>query len=139
MPQGPSLSATRAGVYRYRVEPYVVAADVYAEPPHVGRGGWTWYTGSAGWMYRAGIEWLLGFRLRGAALHVNPCIPRAWSGFTLTFRYHAAIYLIQVENPHGVTRGVGRIELDGRPITPGPEGIGLVSDGHTHRIRVVLG
>jgi cyclic beta-1,2-glucan synthetase len=132
-------TATRAGVYRYRVEPYVVAADVYAEPPHVGRGGWTWYTGSAGWMYRAGIEWLLGFRLRGAALHVNPCIPRAWSGFTLTFRYHAAIYLIQVENPHGVTRGVGRIELDGRPITPGPEGIGLVSDGHTHRIRVVLG
>jgi cyclic beta-1,2-glucan synthetase len=132
-------TATRAGVYRYRVEPYVVAADVYAEPPHAGRGGWTWYTGSAGWMYRAGIEWLLGFRLRGAALFIDPCIPRAWSGFTLTFRYHSASYVIQVENPHGVTRGVTRLELDGLPITPGPEGVGLVSDGRTHRVRVVLG
>jgi cyclic beta-1,2-glucan synthetase len=132
-------TATRAGVYRYRVEPYVVAADVYAEPPHAGRGGWTWYTGSAGWMYRAGIEWLLGFRLRGPALFIDPCIPRAWSGFTLTFRYHSANYVIQVENPHGVTRGVARVELDGLPITPGPEGLGLVSDGRTHRVRVVLG
>ena len=76
-------TSTRAGLYRYRVEPYVVAADVYAEAPHVGRGGWTWYTGSAGWMYRAGIEWLLGFRLRGAALFIDPCIPRAWTGFSL--------------------------------------------------------
>ena len=61
-------ASTRAGVHRYKVEPYVVAADVYAEPPHVGRGGWTWYTGSAGWMYRAGVEWILGFRLRGTTL-----------------------------------------------------------------------
>jgi cyclic beta-1,2-glucan synthetase len=132
-------TATRAGVYRYRVEPYVVAADVYAEPPHAGRGGWTWYTGSAGWMYRAGIEWLLGFRLRGAALFIDPCIPRAWRGFTLTFRYHSANYVIQVENPRGVTRGVTTLELDSIPVTPGPEGLGLVSDGRTHRIRVVLG
>ncbi|HZV94825.1 MAG TPA: glucoamylase family protein [Candidatus Nitrosocosmicus sp.] len=132
-------TATRAGVYRYRVEPYVVAADVYAEPPHAGRGGWTWYTGSAGWMYRAGIEWLLGFRLRGAALFIDPCIPRAWRGFTLTFRYHSANYVIQVENPRGATRGVTSLELDGIPVTPGPEGLSLVSDGRTHRIRVVLG
>ena len=82
-------ASTRAGVHRYKVEPYVVAADVYAEPPHVGRGGWTWYTGSAGWMYRAGLEWILGFRLRGAALHIDPCIPRAWRGFEIAFRYHA--------------------------------------------------
>ncbi|MGH7487870.1 MAG: GH36-type glycosyl hydrolase domain-containing protein, partial [bacterium] len=67
-------ASTRAGVYRYKVEPYVVAADIYAESPHVGRGGWTWYTGSAGWMYRAGIEWILGFRLRGSVLHLDPCI-----------------------------------------------------------------
>jgi cyclic beta-1,2-glucan synthetase len=69
-------ASTRAGVHRYKVEPYVAAADVYAEYPHVGRGGWTWYTGSAGWMYRAGLESLLGFRLRGAVLHLDPCIPR---------------------------------------------------------------
>ena len=65
-------ASTRAGVHRYKVEPYVAVADVYAEHPHVGRGGWTWYTGSAGWMYRAGLEWLLGFRLRGAVLHLDP-------------------------------------------------------------------
>ena len=80
-------ASTRAGVYRYKVEPYVVAADIYAEPPHVGRGGWTWYTGSAGWMYRAGIEWILGLRLRGTRLYLDPCIPRAWRAL----RSHSAI------------------------------------------------
>ena len=74
-------ASTRAGVHRYKVEPYVMAADVYAEPPHVGRGGWTWYTGSAGWMYQAGVEWILGFRLRGTTLVLDPCIPRAWPGY----------------------------------------------------------
>src|SRR5437667_1871548 len=92
-------SSTRASVNRYRVEPYVVAADVYAEPPHVGRGGWTWYTGSAAWMYRAGLESILGFHVRGTRLVLDPCIPRAWPGFTIEFRYHAARYTIVVENP----------------------------------------
>jgi len=118
-------TSTRAGLYRYRVEPYVVAADVYAEAPHIGRGGWTWYTGSAGWMYRAGIEWLLGFRLRGAALFIDPCIPRAWGGFSVRFRYHASRYEITVENPRGVTRGIERVEVD--------------DDGATHRVRVWMG
>ena len=68
---------TRAGIHRYKVEPYVACADVYSMPPHVGRGGWTWYTGSAGWMYRAGLEWILGFRLRGKTLLIDPCIPSA--------------------------------------------------------------
>ena len=94
-------ASTRAGVHRYKVEPYVAAADVYAEPPHVGRGGWTWYTGSAGWMYRAGIEWLLGFRLRGAVLHLDPCIPRAWRRFEIAFRYHGSRYEITVETLAG--------------------------------------
>ena len=107
-------ASTRAGVHRYKVEPYVAAADVYAEPPHVGRGGWTWYTGSAGWMYRAGIEWLLGFRLRGAVLHLDPCIPRAWRRFEIAFRYHGSRYEITVENPRGVSRGIAQIEVDGR-------------------------
>jgi cyclic beta-1,2-glucan synthetase len=110
-------ASTRAGVHRYKVEPYVAAADVYAEYPHVGRGGWTWYTGSAGWMYRAGLEWLLGFRLRGATLHLDPCIPRAWRRFEITFRYHASRYEIRVENPNGVTRGISHVEVDGSPLT----------------------
>ncbi len=98
-------ASTRAGVQRYKVEPYVMAADVYTEPPHVGRGGWTWYTGSAGWMYQAGVEWILGFRLRGTTLLLDPCIPRAWPGYEIAFRYHSARYEIVVENPQGVSRG----------------------------------
>ena len=132
-------ASTRAGVYRYRVEPYVVAANVYAEAPHTGRGGWTWYTGSAGWMYRAGIEWLLGFRLRGASLVIDPCIPRAWRQFSVTFRYHSARYEIEVDNPSGVTRGVARVEVDGAPVPLGPGGLALADDGATHRVRVWLG
>jgi len=129
---------TRAGVHRYKVEPYVAAADVYAEPPHVGRGGWTWYTGSAGWMHRAGIEWILGFRVRGGTLHLDPCIPRAWRGFEITFRHHSARYEIMVENPRSVTRGVSRVELDGAPLAGGAA-IALADDGATHRVHVVLG
>jgi cyclic beta-1,2-glucan synthetase len=132
-------ASTRAGVHRYKVEPYVMAADVYAEDPHVGRGGWTWYTGSAAWMYRAGIEWLLGFRLRGAVLHLDPCIPRAWRGFEITFRYHASRYTISVENPRGVTRGIAAMEVDGIPLPRGSASLPLTDDGGSRRVRVLLG
>ncbi len=90
---------TRADVHRYKVEPYVVAADIYATAPHVGRGGWTWYTGSAGWMQRAGVESILGLRRQGAFLHLDPCIPRAWPRFEITVRHRSARYEIVVENP----------------------------------------
>jgi cyclic beta-1,2-glucan synthetase len=129
---------TEAGVQRYKVEPYVVAADVYSEPPHVGRGGWTWYTGSAGWMYRAGLESILGFRLRGARLVIDPCIPRAWPGFQIVFRYRSARYDIAVENPRGVSRGVSSVNVDGVSLAS-DGGVTLVDDAKTHRIRVVLG
>jgi cyclic beta-1,2-glucan synthetase len=132
-------AGTRAGVYRYKVEPYVASADVYAEPPHVGRGGWTWYTGSAGWMYRAAVEWILGFRFRGAALHVDPCIPRSWPGYSVTFRYHSARYELVVSNPHGATHGVSKITLDGGELEAGVRAIPLADDGATHTIEVVLG
>jgi len=132
-------ASTRAGVHRYKVEPYVVAADVYAEPPHVGRGGWTWYTGSAGWMYQAGIEWILGFRLRGTVLEIDPCIPRAWPGFEIDFRYHSATYEIVVENPHGVSRGVVSASLDGQALEAGTASIPLSDDGVGHTVVVVLG
>jgi cyclic beta-1,2-glucan synthetase len=132
-------ASTRAGVQRYKVEPYVMAGDVYAEPQHVGRGGWTWYTGSAGWMYRAGVESILGFRLRGARLVLDPCIPRAWRGYEITFRYHSARYEIFVENPQGVSRGVVSAELDGRLVEESGAAIPLADDGATHRVRVVLG
>ena len=104
---------TPDAVQRYKVEPYVMCGDVYSVPPHAGRGGWSWYTGSAGWMYRAGIESILGFRLQGTSLLLDPCIPKAWPGFQMTFRYHSSRYDIAVENPSGVSRGIARAELDG--------------------------
>ena len=129
---------SRAGVQRYKVEPYVLAGDIYAEPPHIGRGGWTWYTGSAGWLYRAGVEWILGFRLRGSILAIDPCIPRNWPAYSMEFHYHSATYKIKVENPSGVARGVAITELDGR-LLAGPANIPLADDGAVHNIRIVLG
>jgi len=133
-----SHTSSRAGVQKYKVEPYVVAGDIYAEPPHVGRGGWTWYTGSAGWLYSAGLEWILGFRLRGMTLSIDPCIPRNWPAYSVEFKYHSAVYKIKVENPSGVSRGVALTELDGK-LQARPMNIPLVDDGAIHRIRIVLG
>ena len=132
-------SATPEAAERYRVEPYVVCADVYSVAPYVGRGGWTWYTGSAGWMYRAGLESILGFQLQGTGLRIDPCIPKAWSGFTISFRYHAARYEITVENPHNVCRGVSLIELDGVALEDEAALIPLVQASGIHQVRVVLG
>jgi cyclic beta-1,2-glucan synthetase len=131
-------SDSRAKMQRYKVEPYVVAGDIYAEPPHVGRGGWTWYTGSAGWLYRAGIEWILGLRMRGMMISLDPCIPRNWPGYSMEFRYHSATYKIKVENPSGVARGVAITELDGK-LMAGSASIPLADDGAVHQIRIVLG
>ena len=132
-------SSTRASIQRYKVEPYVVAADVYSEPPHFGRGGWTWYTGSAGWMYRAGIESILGLRLQGAFLLLAPCIPEHWPRFEIVFRYASTRYEIAVENPHGACRGIAHAEFDGQPLSEGPIRVPLRDDGATHRIRAVMG
>ncbi|TFG85764.1 MAG: glycosyltransferase 36 associated protein, partial [Chromatiales bacterium] len=132
-------TATRAAVHRYKVEPYVIAADIYSVAPHAGRGGWTWYTGSAGWLYRAGLEAILGFHVQGSQLRLAPCIPASWPRFDIAFRYHATRYEITVENPEGVSHGVAGAELDGRPLPEGETLIALVNDGETHRVRVVLG
>jgi cyclic beta-1,2-glucan synthetase len=132
-------ASTRADTYRYKVEPYVACADVYAEPSHVGRGGWTWYTGSAGWMYRAGLEGILGFHLRGTTLIIDPSVPKAWPGFEIAFRYHSARYEIVVENPNGVSRGVSSVVLDGAPLEATPARIDLADDAATHHVRVILG
>ncbi|MFI5317720.1 MAG: GH36-type glycosyl hydrolase domain-containing protein, partial [Myxococcota bacterium] len=132
-------AATRADVRRYKVEPYAVAADVYSVAPHVGRGGWTWYTGAAGWMYRAGLEWILGFRVRGASLELDPCVPESWPGFELSFRFRSSLYEISVSNPRRVSRGVSHVELDGRTLSGASARVPLEDDGATHQVRVVLG
>ena len=108
-------------------------------PPHVGRGGWTWYTGSAGWMQRAGIESILGLRLQGDVLHLDPCIPKTWPRFEMTLRYRSARYEILVENPDGVCRGIVHAELNGVALTGDQTQVPLTDDGATHRVRFVLG
>jgi cyclic beta-1,2-glucan synthetase len=107
--------------------------------PHAGRGGWTWYTGSASWMYRAGLEWILGFRVRAGKLLVTPNIPADWPSFEIFFRHGSARYEILIENPHRVGHGVARIELDGIKLASGAGPIELADDGGTHEIRVTLG
>ena len=133
-------TSTRADVHRYKVEPYVVVADVYSVAPHVGRGGWTWYTGSAGWMYRAGLEGILGFRVQGASLLLTPCIPEKWPRLEITFKYASARYEILIENPRNVSRGIAHAELDGQTLPSGSDvRLPLVDDGNTHSVRLVLG
>ncbi len=130
---------TRTDVQRYKVEPYVVAADVYSQPPHVGRGGWTWYTGSAGWMYRAGIESILGLRVQGTRLNLAPCLPAQWPRAEVVYQYGSTRYDILIDNPLRVGHGIARIELDGAVIPAGLECIQLVDDEGVHQVRVLLG
>ena len=131
-------TASATGVARYRTEPYAVAADVYSVEPHTGRGGWTWYTGSAGWMYRVAVESLLGLRLEaGAWLRIDPCIPARWDRVEVVIRRpNATTFVILIENPDHVMRGVGRLELDGRQLLD--RRVPLAEDGQRHEIRVVL-
>jgi cellobiose phosphorylase len=121
----------------YKVEPYVVCADVYGALPHTGRGGWTWYTGSASWLYRVAIETILGFKLRGSNLRIDPCVPTSWPGFEMSYRHHSATYKIVVDNSAGTGRGVQSIELDGERVPN--DTVPLTDDGQTHNVRVQLG
>ena len=129
---------SRASIHRYKVEPYVVAADIYSSPAHLGRGGWTWYTGAAAWLYRAGLESILGFRKFGQTLRIDPCIPREWNGFEIIYRHGRTPYRIAVESPDLICRGVSRLSLDGSALDS-DAGIPLVDDGKEHEILVVLG
>lgn len=128
---------TPSQVQRYLAEPYAVAGDVYDHPAHRGRGGWTWYTGAAGWMYRVGLEGILGLRRHGACFALNPCIPSSWPRFTLEWRFGEARYTIVVENPERRCQGVASAELDGTPVDPAA--IPLFDDGRAHAVRITLG
>lgn len=136
-------SLTPSELHRYKVEPYVVAADIYSRPPNVGRGGWTWYTGAAGWMQRAGLEHLLGVRIRDGFLEIDPCIPDQWPGFDVTLQHLGCRYDISVTNPHGVCRGIAAAHLDGVPCPQNPAGaplrIPLQRGAVSCAIRIILG
>ena len=130
---------TWSDTQRYKVEPYVVCADIYSVEPHIGRGGWSWYTGSAGWLYRAGLEAILGFNLESGTLRLDPCIPKVWREYKILYRYKTSRYEVTVENPDGVCRGVTRLELDGKMQPDSSSRVALVDDGAPHYVRVVLG
>ena len=130
-------SDTQEKADHYKVEPYVVVADVYSVPPHVGRGGWSWYTGSGAWMYRLGIEAILGIQREGEALRIEPRIPADWNGYAVRYRFGDTFYEIQVENPEHVQQGVSEIVLDGRSLSEGL--VPLEDGGGTHDVRVVMG
>jgi cyclic beta-1,2-glucan synthetase len=123
-------------VERYRVEPYVIAADVYSRPPHIGRGGWTWYTGSASWMYRLGVEKMLGLQRVGDNLQLNPCIPKDWQNYEIAYRFGNTMYHIHVENQQDVNHGTTQIVMDGQLLTD--TNIPLRDDEQAHKVVVTL-
>jgi cyclic beta-1,2-glucan synthetase len=129
-------SANESAVDRYRVEPYVVAADVYSNPQHVGRGGWTWYTGSAAWMYRVAVESILGLRLRGDRLTLVPCIPKAWDGYEIAIRRGRTTWRIRLRNEQPVDSKNVELLIDGLAMPA--EGIQLVDDGREHIVEASL-
>ena len=130
-------SRTPIEAVHYRVEPYVMAADVYAVHPNIGRGGWTWYTGAAGWMYRVGIEYILGLRRRGNTLYIDPCIPKEWEEYKINYSYKKSKYEIVIKNPNGVNRGVKEITIDG--IRAEENMIELKSDKEKYHVEVLMG
>jgi cyclic beta-1,2-glucan synthetase len=129
-------ASTTEDADRYKVEPYAVCADVYNAEGHVGRGGWTWYTGSASWSYRVALEGVLGFTRRGDRLFIAPCIPGTWKTFNLEYRYGASTYDVTVANPHAISTGSSRVVVDGVPAAD--DAIRLVDDGARHVVSVTL-
>jgi cyclic beta-1,2-glucan synthetase len=129
---------TPSKIANYRVEPYVVAADVYGTPPHLGRGGWTWYTGSAGWMYRLVTETLLGLNREGNQLRMQPRIPAGWPGFKIQYRFHETVYQIVVHRNFGAAQQHAvQIVADGQALKG--DAIPLVDDHQAHHIEVAIG
>jgi cyclic beta-1,2-glucan synthetase len=127
-----ALTPATASVYK--VEPYVIAADVYAVAPHTGRGGWTWYTGSAGWMYRLLIETLLGLNREGNRLRLSPRLPKNWTTCKISYRYRSTPYEIEICVLTGPSSDSGQMRLDGEPLAGST--IPLVDDGRAHRVEL---
>ncbi len=123
---------------RYKVEPYVVAADVYSVAPHVGRGGWTWYTGSAAWMYRSGIEGILGIRREGEFLIVDPCVPSTWPGFAAVVRIGTTHYDIRIDNSMGRQSGEWSAVLDDTPLQCSTTRVRVPLDGRKHSLSLTF-
>lgn len=129
-------SRTELEYSRYKTEPYVIAADVYAVYPHTGRGGWSWYTGAAGWLFKVGLEHITGFRKKGDKLFINPCIPKNWDGYKIDYHVEKATYNIEIKNPDRLSCGVSYIAVDGKSC---PDGCITLDKSGFHRVEVVMG
>ena len=126
---------------RYKVEPYVMSADIYGAAPHTGRGGWTWYTGAAGWMYRLSVETLLGLQLQGDHLRIAPCVPTHWDGYKIHYRYRDTFYHITIKCGGKAAEHVTHVILDNVKVNS-QDGIGkipLADDRRDHFVEVTLG
>ena len=129
--------STAEAIERYKVEPYVMCADIYGESPHTGRGGWTWYTGAAGWMYRLTVETLLGLHLEVDHLRIAPCVPADWQAYTIHYRYRETVYHVTVKRGAEQTGQVIHVTVDGAAVD-GTGLIPLVDDRQAHNVEVVL-
>jgi cellobiose phosphorylase len=127
---------TRKKIATYKMEPYVIAADVYAVVPHTGRGGWTWYTGSAGWMYRLLIETLLGVNLAGDQLHLTPRLPKSWTTYKVHYRYRQTVYHITITRQAADSAGANQLFLDGNELAS--KTVPLVDDRREHAVELKL-
>lgn len=129
-------SRTKEEVQKYKVEPYVIAADVYGVGNLVGRGGWTWYTGSSSWMYKAGIEYILGLKIEKGVLKIEPCIPRDWKEYTMRYRYKTSIYNIKVKNNNGKNVGVEKFIFNGKEFEK--KEVKLLDNGNINEIEIIM-
>ena len=128
-------SLTRDASNKYKVEPYVIPADVYGSGNLAGRGGWTWYTGSSSWYYKAGIEYILGLKIEKEIMKIQPCIPRDWNNYSIRFKWQNSIYNITVNNPNGKNTGVTKIILDGNEVE---NKIALDGSGKVFSVEVTM-
>ena len=129
-------SKNKASANQYKVEPYVIPADVYGAGNLAGRGGWTWYTGSSSWFYKAGIEYILGLKIEKGVLSLNPCIPRDWKEYTIKYKYGRTIYNIKVNNPNKKNYGVSSFKVNGEDIKD--KSIKLQDDGKVYDVEVEM-
>ena len=131
------ITSTPFGAQKYKAEPYVMAGDVYSNPLHAGRAGWTWYTGSSAWMYRIAVQYLLGLKINGNTLTLDPCIPKDWTKYKLEYIFKNTNYSISVQNPDRVNKGIKRLVFDGQE--KHDHSVPLVNDGSRHKIEAVMG
>ena len=129
-------SRTKEAANKYKVEPYVICADIYGQKNLAGRGGWTWYTGSASWMYEAGIKYLLGLKIEKNKLKIEPCIPNDWKEYSIQYRYGNSIYHINVKNPNGRATGVEKLLLDENEIEE--KQVFLNPNGEVHHVEIIM-